>query len=801
MGISNLPLKIQDEAGNVTAFPYLLKVPTGALTDNGDGTVSLATGIGDVAGPASSTDNAIVRFDGTGGSTTQDSGITIDDSNNLLMPTSTAINFNAGDVTLTHSANTLTLGGGNLALGTNSLTLTGSIASTGSRVTKGWFTDVESTNAPTVSGAAVYYSGGTDVAVADGGTGASTAGGARTNLGLGTAAVVNTDLSDLNEATIEAAIDTLANLTSIQGRTVTLADAGANAIFGWDDTASAYENLTQAEARTVLGLGTAAYVATDLSDLNEATIEAAIDTLASMTGAISTPTSITLSGTASTINAKNTSDSASVQVAIFEGDRATMADNDEAYVSLRLSNDAGTQKEFARLAWTALDVNAGTGEDGSIDISIMSAGTLTGAMSIEAGSIYPLTTDAMSLGTSSENWSDLFLDLGAVINFDGGDVTITHSANALDIDGGVVDFGSMPTVAGVSMLTISSTDTLSNKTLTAPKIANAGFIADANGNELIIFTTTASAVNEWTLANGSTGVNPTLTASGEANVGLDFQAKGTGTYRLLGTASQAAELRLYEDTDAGTNYTAFKVGTQSGDITYTLPTDDGDADQVLSTNGSGVLDWVTPSAGGGAVAGSWFSTDWSNTARTTQSGVSTDFTFDANGLTMQTNANTDHGKLRLISGNDSPSWAIDLQWGANVRVTSAPTAGSAFWGMGNVTTAASGITFTPRHIGFKVIYVASTATSSATNADGTTETATSFTNTGVTNHQFYHAVRDGSTNIKYYLNQTLVATHTTNMPTGATSSDGFVCLALSPDSTNSTYQIQSPFASWFNPLS
>ena len=54
------------------------------------------------------------------------------------------------------------------------------------------------------------------------------------------------------EATIEAAIDTLANLTSVQGRTVTLADAGADAIWGWDDSANAYENLTGAEAFAVI---------------------------------------------------------------------------------------------------------------------------------------------------------------------------------------------------------------------------------------------------------------------------------------------------------------------------------------------------------------------------------------------------------------------------------------------------------------------------------------------------------------------------------------------------------------------
>jgi len=41
------------------------------------------SGSGGVTGPVSSTDNAIVRWDGTGGGTLQDSGITIDDSDNI----------------------------------------------------------------------------------------------------------------------------------------------------------------------------------------------------------------------------------------------------------------------------------------------------------------------------------------------------------------------------------------------------------------------------------------------------------------------------------------------------------------------------------------------------------------------------------------------------------------------------------------------------------------------------------------------------------------------------------------------
>jgi len=48
--------------------------------------------------------------------------------------------------------------GGTLIMGTNSMTLTGSIGATGARSTKGWFTDIESTNMPTVGGVAILTS-------------------------------------------------------------------------------------------------------------------------------------------------------------------------------------------------------------------------------------------------------------------------------------------------------------------------------------------------------------------------------------------------------------------------------------------------------------------------------------------------------------------------------------------------------------------------------------------------------------------------------------------------------------------
>jgi hypothetical protein len=74
-------------------------------------------------------------------------------------------------------------------------------------------------------------------------------------------------------------------------------------------------------------------------------------------------------------------------------------------------------------------------------------------------------------------------------------------------------------------------------------------IDDTSGNELIKFTTTATAVNEVTLANAATGNGPTLTASGETNVPITLAAKGTGAV-ILGQAT-STDLRLAADQPIG----------------------------------------------------------------------------------------------------------------------------------------------------------------------------------------------------------------------------------------------------------
>jgi len=113
---------------------------------------------------------------------------------------------------------------------------------------------------------------------------------------------------------------------------------------------------------------------------------------------------------------------------------------------------------------------------------------------------------------------------------DKGDALVFATAN----DGTNPDIDTLPR----GTVTLSGTETLTNKTLTSPKIGTA--VLDTNGNELINLTATGSAVNEITLANAASGNAPSITASGETNVSLNLVPKGTGTLQGNGSALKIA---------------------------------------------------------------------------------------------------------------------------------------------------------------------------------------------------------------------------------------------------------------------
>lgn len=120
-------------------------------------------------------------------------------------------------------------------------------------------------------------------------------------------------------------------------------------------------------------------------------------------------------------------------------------------------------------------------------------------------------------------------------------------------------------------------------------------INDTNNNEVIKIGTTGSAVNEITVTNAATGAGATISATGDdTNIDLNLQAKGTGAYNFKATSTAASKIKLFEDTDNGTNSIAFKAPDSiASDVTFTVPSGDGSSGQSLITNGSGVLSFAS----------------------------------------------------------------------------------------------------------------------------------------------------------------------------------------------------------------
>lgn len=161
---------------------------------------------------------------------------------------------------------------------------------------------------------------------------------------------------------------------------------------------------------------------------------------------------------------------------------------------------------------------------------------------------------------------------------------------------------------GADVSYASKTETLTGKTLTAPKMTSASSINDSGGNELIKFpATVGSAVNEITVNNAATGVAPSVEATGgDGVIPLNLKSKGGAPVQangkevaqkypetILVTASRALAL-----SDAGNNLNC----SSASEIVITIPLNATVA-MPLNTeigtirSGAGVVRFVKESAG------------------------------------------------------------------------------------------------------------------------------------------------------------------------------------------------------------
>ena len=100
------------------------------------------------------------------------------------------------------------------------------------------------------------------------------------------------------------------------------------------------------------------------------------------------------------------------------------------------------------------------------------------------------------------------------------------------------------------------------------------------------------------------GDNLDLTGSGlvtVSNADIELDPNGSGTVVLKGNATKGAgQLKLNCENNSHGITLKGPPHSASANYTLTLPNTDGNADQVLKTDGSGNLDWVDSGGGGGA---------------------------------------------------------------------------------------------------------------------------------------------------------------------------------------------------------
>lgn len=164
--------------------------------------------------------------------------------------------------------------------------------------------------------------------------------------------------------------------------------------------------------------------------------------------------------------------------------------------------------------------------------------------------------------------------------------TLASISSAL---GGITDV-----VADTSPQLGGNLDTNSHNIL----IDDAHFIADENGNEQIIFQTTASAVNQFDITNAATGNAPELSATGgDTNIDLKITPKGSGQVLLDGNvgvesglidlknSGSRSQIKFYcESGNAHAQTLQAAPHSESASNTLTLPSTGGDVDLVSTAS-------------------------------------------------------------------------------------------------------------------------------------------------------------------------------------------------------------------------
>ena len=210
-----------------------------------------------------------------------------------------------------------------------------------------------------------------------------------------------------------------------------------------------------------------------------------------------------------------------------------------------------------------------------------------------------LTNSNVTVGSTSIALGASATTLAGITDITAGSINIAGNV-IKSTDSTVVEIGNGDGLSVAGNLTVAGTMTVSGG-VTALETTNSTV-----SDKLIELATGTTGT-----PSGDVGLVFERGSSANAFIGFDESADeftvGTGTFTgsttgnltiTKGTLSSAG-LKLYDSTD-GSHSISLLAPAISGNITLTLPANDGDANQLLSTDGSGNLAFISATAASGA---------------------------------------------------------------------------------------------------------------------------------------------------------------------------------------------------------
>jgi uncharacterized protein YjbI with pentapeptide repeats len=440
----------------------------------------------------------------------------------------------------------------NVSILSGNATLT-NITATQANVTTANVANMQSANV-TITGGSI--TGITDLAIADGGTGASSASGARTNLGLGTIAT-----QDANNVSISGGI--IANVT-LDNVTVDVETLSNVTLVNVSVTSGTFTGITAA-------------------NIAGANISSGNATLTNVTATQANLTTANV-GNLQTANAQITGGSVSgVSFA-----NVTISSGNASFTNVTATQANLTTANIGTVQTASLQATGGTANSISMASVTISSGNAT-FTNVTATQANLTTANVGNLQTANAQITGGTITVSDITLNAQGDVRFADADSS-----NWVAFQGPATVATNVTWTLPSVDGASGEVLTTDGSGTLSWSAGGGGGTGDVVGPASSTDNAFARFDLTTGKllqnsNATLSDAGAPIF--------VGSVDISGTSASGADIKLYEDTDNGTNYVAFKAAASiPANVTWTLPAADGTNGQVLSTNGSGTLAW---SAGGG----------------------------------------------------------------------------------------------------------------------------------------------------------------------------------------------------------